>query len=47
MLAIDVNFLTGGLVDLNKMFEDWANTFLANEIISVLNDELKNYPLSE
>ena len=45
MLAIDINFLTGGLVDLNKIFEDWANTFLANEIISILNDELKNYPI--
>jgi hypothetical protein len=42
---MDINYLTGGVVDLNQMLLNLADGKLATEVEKVLNDILEDYKL--
>ena len=44
---MDVNYLTGGIVDLNKMLTDWVASFLDGEVTNILNSVLNDYKLAD
>lgn len=47
MFGMDINYLTGGIVDLNKMLTDWVASFLDGEVTNILNDVLNDYKLAD
>lgn len=46
-LGMDINYLTGGIVDLNNMLTVWAQDFLDGEVKSILNGVLEDYKIAE
>jgi hypothetical protein len=45
IFGMDINYLTGGVVDLNQMLLNLADGKLATEVEKVLNDILEDYKL--
>jgi len=44
-IGADINFITGGIVNLNQMFLDWVSGYLDEEVTDVLNDVLSDYKI--
>ena len=46
-LGMEVEYVTGGIVDMNQMLLDMANGMLADEVMKVINDILDDMKIAD
>lgn len=46
-LGMDINYITAGIVDMNQMLLNLADGMLANEVMGVINDILKDMKIAD